>query len=349
VQSSFAKFLLGACAAALLAAGPAAGQSSDQSQQGQAAEQPTEQPAGQAGEQPAQGTEPGTDQPAAGEQPAGGAQGQPAGSQAASQAAGPAPTAETVVATVAGTPITLGELIAVRQGLPPQYQQLPDEVLIGALVEQTADQIMLAEAARQAGLDQRRSVQMMLQNQARAVLADAYMQRAVDERVTDADVQQAYDAQYASAGPVEEVRAAHILVDSEAKAQELKGELDGGADFAALAAEHGTDGTAARGGDLGWFVHEQMVPEFADAAFALQPGDISGPVQSPFGWHLIKLEERRERPVPPLDEVRGQIVDELTEKAETEVLAEIRGAAEIERGAEQIPASAIRADELIAE
>lgn len=349
MRSSFAMVLFGACAAALLA-GSAAGQSASQAT-GKATDQATEQAGEQAAEQPAQDSGgqdsgQGAGQPAAAAgQAAEGTEGQPV----EGQAAGPAPTADTVVATVAGTPITLGELIAVRQGLPPQYQQLPDEVLMGALVEQTADQILLEQAARKAGLDQERAVRMVLENQARAALADSYMQRAVGERVTDEAVQQAYHAEYASTEPVEEVRAAHILVDSEAKAQELKAELDEGADFAALAAEHGTDGTAARGGELGWFAHEQMVPQFADAAFAMQPGEISDPVQSPFGWHVIKLEERRERSVPPLAEVRGQIVDELTQKAQTELLTEMRDAAEIEGGAEQVPASAIRADELIAE
>jgi peptidyl-prolyl cis-trans isomerase C len=334
VKSSFATFLFGACAAALLAAGPAAGQST-----GQGTDQGTGQTTGQAeqqsGEQPAAAE--GQQTPDAGAEPAEG------------EADAAAPTPDTVLATVAGTPVTLGELIAVRQGLPPQYQQLPDEVLMGALVEQTADQILLAEAARAAGIDQRRAVQLILENQARAVLAEAYMERAVEERVTDEAVQQAYEAEFASAEPVEEVHAAHILVDTEEKAQELKAELDAGADFAALAAEHGTDGTATRGGDLGWFVHEQMVPEFADAAFAMQPGDISGPVQSPFGWHLIKLDERRERSAPPLEEVRGQIVEQLTQQAQTDVLGELRQGAEIERAAGQVPASAIRADEMIAE
>ncbi len=145
------------------------------------------------------------------------------------------------------------------------------------------------------------------------------------------------------------MRAAHILVEDQAEAKDLKAQLDKGADFAALAAEHGTDGTASRGGELGWFVHEQMVPEFADAAFAMQPGEVSDPVQSPFGWHIIKLEERRERPVPPLAEVRDQIVEQLTQKAQADVLTEVRGAAEIELGAEEVPAAAIRADEMIAD
>jgi peptidyl-prolyl cis-trans isomerase C len=323
VQSSLSKLLICVCAAALLAAGPAAGQQSVQQSGQQAA------PGGQAGEQPSQD-----------------AQG---GSAAQGQAEGAAPSADTVVATVAGTPITLGELVAVRAGLPEQYQQLPDEVLMGALLEQLTDQILLAEAAKKAGLDQERAVRLALETQARAVLADAYMQQAMAEQITDAAVQQAYEAEYASAEPVEEVRAAHILVEDEETAKEIKGKLDEGGDFTALAAEHGTDGTASRGGELGWFVHEQMVPEFADAAFAMEAGTISDPVQSPFGWHVIKLEERRERPAPPLEEVRDQIVEQLAREAQTEVLGQLREGAEIERKAGAVPDSAIRDDSLISD
>ena len=110
------------------------------------------------------------------------------------------------------------------------------------------------------------------------------------------------------------MRAGHILVETEEKAKDLKSQLDAGADFAALAAEHGTDGTAQRGGDLGWFVHSEMVPEFADAAFAMEPGTISDPVKSAFGWHLIKLDERRDRPAPALEEVKDALLGEVIQQ-----------------------------------
>jgi peptidyl-prolyl cis-trans isomerase C len=328
VDASLSRLLLGACAAALLIAGPAAAQTQQQAEPAPA----TGQAAPDVGEAAGQTTG-----------------GQTTGGEAAGGEAAAKPTADTVIATVSGTPITLGELIAVRSGLPDQYQQLPDEVLMGALVEQLADQILLADAAKKAGLDQQRTVRLALSTQERAVLADAYMMRAVGDEITDAAVQQAYDAQYGAADPLEEVRAAHILVDDEAKAKEIKTKLDGGADFAALAAEFGTDGTASRGGELGWFTHDQMVPEFADAAFAMQPGEVSEPVKSPFGWHVIKLEERRDRPVPPLDEVRDQIVEQLAQQAQTEVLGQLRDGAEIERATSAVPASAIRNDALISE
>src|SRR5690606_30914637 len=139
------------------------------------------------------------------------------------------------------------------------------------------------------------AVQFALTNQERGVLASAYMEQAVTERLNDEAIEAAYQERYAGAEPVEEAHAAHILVEDEATAQEIREELDEGADFAALAAEHGTDGTASRGGDLGWFTHERMVPTFADAVFAMEAGTVAGPVETPFGWHVIKLFEKRQR------------------------------------------------------
>lgn len=258
-------------------------------------------------------------------------------------------TADTVVSTIDETPLTLGEIIAIRQTLPQQYQQLPDEVLLAGLIQQMTDQQLMANAAEAAGLEGGRLIQLALKNQRRAVLADAYMAQQILERVNEATIQATYEDLYVNADPVEEVRAAHILVEEESKAQDLKAQLDEGADFAALAAEHGTDGTAARGGDLGYFVNEQMVPEFAEAVFAMQPGDISGPVKSPFGWHLIKMDDRRAKPVPPLEEVRDQIIGDMTKLAEEAIVAEIRAAASIVQPDEKIPAAAIRMDGLLGE
>ena len=258
-------------------------------------------------------------------------------------------SADTVVVTVNGTPITLAELIAVRQSLPEQYQQLPDEILLGALAQQLADQQMLADSAVAKGLENAANVQLALKNQRRATLADAYMTDALIASITDDAVAAAYKERYENAEPVVEVRASHILVEEEAKAQDLKKQLDEGADFAALAAEHGTDGTKTRGGDLGWFVHEQMVPEFADAAFALEPGTISDPVQSPFGWHLIKVVEKRNRPAPPLDAVRDDLVGELSQELQEKIIKDGRDSAEIVKPELAVPAGAIRLDQLLAE
>ena len=208
------------------------------------------------------------------------------------------------LAEVDGVTLTLGELIAIRRELPEQYQSLPDEVLFNGLVEQLIDQMLLARAAKAAGLGQRPSIAMSLLNQERAVLAEAYLRDSISKRVTQVEVEAAYKTNYIDADPVQEVRAGHILVETEEKALELKAQLDAGADFATLATENGTDGTATQGGDLGWFAHSEMVPEFADAAFAMEPGAVSDPIQTSFGWHLIRMDEKRDRELPALDAVR---------------------------------------------
>ncbi|MEM7667541.1 MAG: peptidylprolyl isomerase [Pseudomonadota bacterium] len=256
--------------------------------------------------------------------------------------------AETVVKTVNGIDITLGRLIAMRQNLPAEYQNFPAEVLMTALSDQITTQVLLEKAARESGLADRPDVALSLQAQTSAVLADAYLRDELAKRVTETNVEEVYQERYVNAPAEEEVKAAHILVEDKALADQIKAELDGGASFAELAAQHGTDGTAQRGGDLGWFVHSDMVPAFADAAFAMEPGQISDPVESNFGWHLIQLEERRDRAVPEMNEVAGQIVQELTGEAQEAIMADLR-AGLVETTAEPAPpAGAINEDALLA-
>ncbi|MEM6421731.1 MAG: peptidylprolyl isomerase, partial [Pseudomonadota bacterium] len=183
-----------------------------------------------------------------------------------------------VVVTVDGEELRLGELLVVMEALPAQYQQLPDEILTRGLIEQLVDQYLMARAAEESGVDESTRAAFTLLTRRRASLAESYMIAELDKRVTEDSVRAAYDDEVAEAEPVEEIRASHILVAEEEMAQDLRAQLDGGADFAELAAEHGTDGTAQRGGDLGYFTFEDMVPEFAEAAFEIEVGEIGGPV-----------------------------------------------------------------------
>ena len=251
------------------------------------------------------------------------------------------------LAEVDGVTLSLGELIAIRRELPAQYQSLPDEVLFSGIVEQLIDQMLLAAAGSKAGLDKRPATAFNLLNQQRAIMADAYLRREVTARATPEAVEVLYKERYLDAEPQEEVRAGHILVEAEEKAIELKAQLDGGADFAALAAEHGTDGTAQQGGDLGWFVHSDMVPEFADAAFAMEPGNVSDPVKTAFGWHVIKLDERRARPVPALEDVREALLGEVIQLAQAAVMADLRAQATIVMPDPPLPPQSIRDDEML--
>jgi peptidyl-prolyl cis-trans isomerase C len=272
---------------------------------------------------------------------------EPAAATETAEVTAPEYSIDSALAVVDGVTLTLGELIAIRRELPDQYQSLPDEALFDGVVEQMIDQMLLAEAGRQAGLDKRPAIALNLLNQQRAILADAYLRRAVEAQVTQETVEALYQERYLDAEPTQEVRAGHILVETEEQAGDLKAQLDAGADFAALAAEHGTDGTASRGGDLGWFVQRDMVPEFADAAFAMEPGTISAPVKTAFGWHLIKLDERRDRQSPALEEVREALMGELIQQAQAAVVEELRMQSAIVMPEPPLPPQSIRQDAML--
>ena len=267
--------------------------------------------------------------------------------EATAPEAAPAYTIDSALAVVDGVTLSLGELIAIRRELPEQYQALPDEVLFDGIVEQLIDQMLLAEAGRKAGLEQRPAIVLTLLNQRRATLADAYLRQAVGERVTPEAVEARYRQRYLDSEPTLEVRAGHILVETEETAADLKAQLDAGADFALLAAEHGTDGTVTQGGDLGWFAHSDMVPEFADAAFAMAPCAISGPVETAFGWHLIRLVERRDREPPALDEVREELMGELIQQAQVTVVEGLRMQSAIVMPEPPPPPRSIRDDAML--
>ena len=272
---------------------------------------------------------------------------EPTATTETTEAAAPSYSVDSALAVVDGVTLTLGELIAIRRELPDQYQTLPDEVLFDGVVEQLIDQMLLAQAARAAGLARHPAIAMNLLNQRRAILADAFLRNEVTARVTPEAIEALYQELYLDSEPKQEVRAGHILVETEEQASELKAQLDAGADFAALAAEHGTDGTASRGGDLGWFLHPDMVPEFADAAFAMEPGAISDPVKTAFGWHLIKLDERRDRQPPALDEVREELMGELIQQAQVAVVAELRMQSIIVMPEPPLPPQSIRDDAML--
>lgn len=217
-------------------------------------------------------------------------------------------TAQTVVASVNGSDITLGQVIALRETLPQEYQALADDVLFKGILEQLIQQTALSQS-QEDKLTARDEV--MISNQRRTYISGAALQAVVAEAVTDATIQAAYDAKYNGAAPLIEYHASHILVATEEQAKDLKAQLDGGADFAELASANSTDGSAAGGGDLGWFGPGMMVKPFEDAVIALQPGQVSAPVQTQFGWHLILLAETRNAAAPPLADVSAELSAEL--------------------------------------
>jgi len=240
------------------------------------------------------------------------------------------PSAEMIVATVGETEITLGHMLSLRAGLPQQYDQVPPEVLFKGVLDQLVQQTLLMKAHEG---DPSLAAQMQLDNERRAILAADVAENVLNDVLTDAALQEAFEARYADADPETEYKAAHILVETEAEAKKLIEEIEGGANFASLAQEHSTGPSGPSGGDLGWFGDGVMVPEFFDAVAALGEGGVSAPVQTQFGWHVIQLKETRIKERPALDEVREELAGELRQAAFDAYIAELEAESTVARDA----------------
>ncbi len=235
-------------------------------------------------------------------------------------------TRDTVVASVNGTNITLGEVVIAAGALPPQYQQLPPDILFSGVTDQLVQQELLAQSLAEVPP----RVDLALANERRTLLAGEVVRGLAETAVTEGAVQAAYDAAYAQAEPVPEWSASHILVASEEEARAVIARLDAGEEFGAVAGEVSTDtGSGAQGGELGWFSAGMMVPEFEAAVATLQPGEVSSPVESQFGWHVIRLNEVRDSQPPALEEVRGEIEAQVRDEAIQARLAELQAQGEV--------------------
>ncbi|HUN51738.1 MAG TPA: peptidylprolyl isomerase, partial [Candidatus Sulfotelmatobacter sp.] len=223
----------------------------------------------------------------------------------------PAAAGDPVVAKVNNEVIHRSEVANVIAGLPDQYRAYPADALFGAVLGQMIDQRLMAEAAEAAKLADDPDVKRRIALAHDSVLQQAYISREVEKGLTEERLKAAYAKRMKEEPPQEEVHARHILVKTEAEAKELIVELQKGADFATLAKSKSTDAASNQdGGDLGYFTKDRMVPEFAEAAFAMKPGEISKtPVQTKFGWHVIKVEDRREGPTfeDAKEELRGEV------------------------------------------
>jgi peptidyl-prolyl cis-trans isomerase C len=253
-------------------------------------------------------------------------------------------TAGTVIATVNGTQITLGQMIALRETLPEQYQSLPDDVLFKGIM----DQLVQQEVLRQSVTDLSPRDTASIENDQRGYVSGVAIQGIVRDAVTDEALQAAYDARFKDAVPATEYNAAHILVATQEEADKLKADLAGGADFAELAKASSTDtGSGANGGDLGWFGPGMMVKPFEDAVMAATVGEVMGPVQTDFGWHLILVKETRQAANPTLDQMREELAAEIENAAIEAKLAELQAAATITREGEGIDPTILKNSTLI--
>ena len=254
-----------------------------------------------------------------------------AGSSPVMAADAAVPPGDPVVARVDGVELHLSDVEAAQQNLPPQAQKLPLPQIYPILLDRLVDGALITEAGRKQHLDQDPEVQSRLKRYEDRLIQESYLNRAVKQAETEDRLRTRYQTLLKEKPAHEEVHASHILLASEAEAKSVIAELDKGADFAALAKKYSTDPGAQSGGDLGYFGHDEIVAEFADAAFGLPAGQYTRtPVKTEFGWHVIKVEDRRLSKPPSFEEAREELNRDLANEIISAKLQELRGAAKIE-------------------
>jgi peptidyl-prolyl cis-trans isomerase C len=243
------------------------------------------------------------------------------------RASGPDP----VVARVNGVDIKQSDLALAEEDVGGDMQAASPEAKREQLIAYLADIIMVTQAADKKKLGDNPEFKRRLDFLRNKLLMGFGLQEESKAALTEEALQQTYDDAVKSMGGQDEVRARHILVDNEDEAKAIVDQLRGGADFTTLAKEKSKDPGAADGGDLGYFTKDQMVPQFSEVAFKMYPGQLSNPVKTQFGWHVIKVEDKRTRQPPEFEKVKDQIETYLTRKAQTEYIAKLRQSAKIER------------------
>lgn len=254
-----------------------------------------------------------------------------------------APSAATVLAVVNGTEITLGHVILLRSALPEQYDSAPDDVLFQGILDQLIDQTLLGDSAGEETLEVRAS----LENERRALMAALAIDAALGDLPTDEEFQTAYDTAYGDLPLEPEFNASHILVETEDEAKALVVSLDGDADFAELAKEKSTGPSGPNGGELGWFGIGQMVAEFEAAVMEMEIGAISAPVQTQFGWHVLILNDKRNKPAPTLESVKPELARQLQEQRIEDAIIALKEGAEIETMVEDFDPALMNSVELM--
>jgi peptidyl-prolyl cis-trans isomerase C len=264
------------------------------------------------------------------------AQTTPAEAPASSAAPAAAPAApadpNAVVAKVDGDDVTEREVRIALEELGPSLAGMVDEQKREQVIGFLIDIKLAARAAEKAKLADGPDFQAQLEFLREKALMQTYLDQQGKAAVTPQAVQQIYDETVKEMKPEPEVRARHVLVETEDEAKAVEERLKKGEDFAAVAKDVSKDpGSAGEGGDLGFFGEDQMVPEFSAVAFKMEAGKVSDPVKSQFGWHVIKVEEKRQKPVPTLDQVRDQIEAYVGRRSQQEAVQKLREGAKIER------------------
>jgi len=243
----------------------------------------------------------------------------------------PASASDPVIARVNGVDIKQSDLALAEEDVGADMQAASPEAKREHLISYLADIIMVTQAADKKNLADNPDFKRRLAFLRSKLLMGYELQQEAKTALTDEALKQTYDEAVKSMSGQEEVRARHILVEGEDEAKAIIEQLKGGADFAKLAKEKSKDPGAAEGGDLGYFTKDQMVPEFADVAFKMYPGQLSNPVKTQFGWHVIKVEDKRIKQPPEFEKVKDQIEAYLARKAQSDFIAKLRQSAKVER------------------
>ncbi|HEX8417211.1 MAG TPA: peptidylprolyl isomerase [Methylobacterium sp.] len=243
-----------------------------------------------------------------------------------------APAPDTVVATVNGSAITAGDLAVAGDDPALSLPGVDDVQKKGLLVDYMIDLKVGAQAAEAAKVGETPDFRRKLAYFKDKLLLDEYLEREAKKAATPEAAKALYEQTVTAMKPEEEVHARHILVEAEPEAKAIAARIKGGEDFAKVAAEASKDpGSKTEGGDLGWFTRERMVAPFAEAAFKMTAGQVSDPIKTQFGWHVIKVEEKRTKPVPTFAEMKEQVDQYITRKAQQDLILKLREGARIER------------------
>jgi peptidyl-prolyl cis-trans isomerase C len=236
-----------------------------------------------------------------------------------------------VVVRVNGVDIGESDIALAEEDVGSSMPAMPPPQKREYLITYLTDVVILAQAAQKQKLGDSLEVRRQIAFARNKALMEALLQNSAKAAETDAEMHKVYDEAVKQMGAEQEVHARHILVDTEEEAKAIEAELKGGADFSEEAKKKSRDPGAANGGDLGYFTKDQMVPEFAEVAFKLDKGQISDPIHTQFGWHIIKVEDKRAKPTPSFDEVKAQVQNYIAHRTQAELVESLRKTATIER------------------
>jgi peptidyl-prolyl cis-trans isomerase C len=254
------------------------------------------------------------------------------------------PSPDKVLARAEGVTVTEGDITLAAEDPALSLPGMSEAQKRDLLVSYMLDLKLGAKAAAAAKVGDSPEFTRKLAYFRDKLLLDEYLDREVKKAVTPEAARKLYDETVKTMTPEPEVRARHILVEQEDEAKKALARVKGGESFEKVAEELSKDpGSKGEGGDLGFFAKDRMVAPFAEAAFKLEPGQVSEPVKTQFGWHVIKVEEKRTKPIPPFEEMKEQVDQYLTRKTQQEVVLKLRQSAKVERldepkAAEQKPA-----------